>query len=70
MTTLTGVMVTMLHVRKSGLCSKGTRAFMQKHGLDWQAFITTGIDSTIIRSTGDAMAIRVAEIAEGVHYGK
>lgn len=64
---MSGVKVTMRHVRQATMCSRGARAFFQSHGLDWDTFLREGLDSSVIRATGDAMAIRVAEIAEAEH---
>lgn len=61
------VKVTMRHVRQATMCSRGVRAFFQRHGLDWDAFLREGLDAKVVRATGDAMALRVAEIAEAEH---
>lgn len=58
------VLVNMRHVRKARLCSRGVRDFLEKHGLDWQAFLKEGIDADLLIATGDAMAIKVAEVAK------
>lgn len=60
----TGVLVKMAHVRQAKMCSKGARRFFERHGLDFAQFLATGLDSSLIRGTGDAMAIKVAEVAE------
>ena len=62
-TTPRQVKVTMLHVRKAGMCSRGARAFFERHGLDWTAFLKEGLDAEIIEATGDAMALQVVEVA-------
>lgn len=61
------VKVTMRHVRQAAMCSRGARAFFQRHGLDWNTFLRAGLDAKVIRATGDAMATRVAELAEAEH---
>lgn len=61
---------TMRHVRAAQQCSRGARAFFERHGLDWSAFIAQGIPADTLRATGDAMAIRVAEAAEREHRQK
>ncbi len=63
-TTRSGVKVTMLHVRQAGMCSRGARAFFERHGLDWTKFLKEGLDAEIIEATEDAMAIKVAEVAK------
>lgn len=62
-TTGSGVKVTMLHVRQAGMCSRGARAFFERHGLDWTKFLEEGLDAEILEATEDAMALQVVEIA-------
>lgn len=57
--------VTMRHIRAAGLCSRGARAFFQRHGLDWSRFLREGIAAAELEATGDVMALRVVEIARG-----
>lgn len=59
------VMVRMEHVRAARMCSRGARAFFLRHNLDWEAFLREGLPAEQIEATGDAMAIRVAEVARG-----
>lgn len=47
-----------------GFCNRGSRPFFERHGLDWSAFVTDGIDIELLRATGDAMALMVVEAAE------
>lgn len=58
------VKVTMQHVRQANMCSRGARQFFMRHGLDWQKFLSEGLDSDIIEATGDAMAIEVVKVAK------
>ncbi len=58
------IIVNMGHIRKSKMCSRGTRAFFEKHGLDWNAFLREGIDAEKLKATGDAMALQVVKVAE------
>jgi hypothetical protein len=58
------VLVTMKHVRQAHMCARGARAFFARHGLDYNRFLRDGLPVEQIRATGDAMAIKVAEIAE------
>ncbi|ABI59702.1 hypothetical protein [Nitrosomonas eutropha] len=55
--------VTMLHIRKAGMCSRGTRDFFLHHGLDWGLFLKQGIEAEKLAATGDAMALQVVKIA-------
>ncbi len=59
------MIVTMRDVRKAKMCSVGARAFFIRHGLDWGDFLKNGIDAKIVMATGDAMAQRVVEVANG-----
>lgn len=60
-----GVIVTMRDVRAAQQCSRGARAFFKRHDLDWQRFLDEGLPIEDIEATGDAMALKVAEIARG-----
>lgn len=60
---MTGVVVTMKHVREVDYCARGARTFFARHGLDWSAFLQAGIAVEKLERTGDAMARRVAEHA-------
>jgi len=54
------VRVTMRHVRQCKMCSRGARAFFDRHGLDWTEFLRAGLPVEVIEQTGDAMALQVA----------
>lgn len=53
----------MRHVREAGYCARGAREFFARRGWDYPAFLADGIDCDILESTGDALALRVAELA-------
>ncbi len=59
--------VTMRHVRQLFGCRGGAYEFSRRHGIDYRSFLRQGVDSSRLRETGDAMAIRVAELAEAEH---
>lgn len=59
------VLVRMEHIRAARMCSRGTRAFFERHGLDWNAFLREGISGSQLEATGDAMAKKVVEVARG-----
>jgi hypothetical protein len=61
----TVVLVTMRHIRIAQMCSEGTRSFFKRHNLDWAQFLRIGLPAEQFEATGDAMAIKVAEIARG-----
>jgi hypothetical protein len=57
-------MVKMSHIREAKMCSRGARAFFERHGLDWQAFLKEGIAADKLKQTGDFMALEVVKVAE------
>lgn len=59
------IIVTIKHVRQARMCSSGARAFFSRHRLDWHKFLKEGLPVEVIEATGDAMALKVAEIARG-----
>lgn len=59
------MIIKMIHIRKAGYCSRGARVFFERHGLDWTEFLLNGIDASKLVATGDAMAIKVVELAHG-----
>jgi hypothetical protein len=44
-------------------CSRGSRAFFARYGMDWSAFLKNGIEVEAFLATGDAMAARAVEHA-------
>lgn len=58
-------LVTMKHVRQAGMCSSGARKFFESRGLNWSDFLKNGIESEKIVATGDGMALKVVEVANG-----
>jgi hypothetical protein len=62
---MTDIVVKMEHVRAAKMCSRGARAFFERHNLDWNTFIREGLPVEQIEATGDAMALQVAEVARG-----
>jgi hypothetical protein len=53
------------HVRAAGYCMRGVRRWLQGREYGWRDLIERGIPTDWLRATGDAMAIAVADIAEG-----
>lgn len=60
---MTEIRATMRHIRHCRMCSRGTRAFFEKHGLDWTEFLKHGVLVEVLEATGDAMAKQVADAA-------
>ena len=57
--------VTVVHARELGYCVKGIRRWFDGRERSWLEFVEQGVDSDWLRATGDAMAIRLADLAEG-----
>lgn len=53
----------MKHLRAAGYCNREPRLFFQRYGWSWQDFLDHGIAVSIVEATGDALALRVVEIA-------
>lgn len=53
----------MTHVRAAKMCSRGSRDFFARYGLDWQEFLQDGVDHEVLIATGDPMALQVVELA-------
>ena len=57
------IIVRMKHVRAADLCSRGTRAWFDRHSLDFNHFLDKGYPVEIIEQTNDELGLRVAAIA-------
>lgn len=63
------MIVTLEHARSlpcvtnHGMCSRGLRAFCDRHNIDWRDFITNGIEEERLLATGDAMALKLVQWA-------
>jgi hypothetical protein len=59
--------VTIQDLRAARYCLAGVRPWFRRHGLEWQAFLDSGIEADTLRATGDALVepvIRQAEARE------
>lgn len=56
--------VTIQDLRAARYCLAGVRPWFRRHGLDWQAFLDSGIDVETLRATGDALVEPVILQAE------
>jgi hypothetical protein len=59
------MIVTVSHVRQAKYCMVGARRFFKRHNLDWSDFLRNGIEEDVLKQTGDAMALKVIEVARG-----
>ena len=62
-----GVTVTIKHIRIANGCADpwAIRKFLKRHNLDAYRFFHGGLPVEDFESTGDAMAMDVAEVARG-----
>lgn len=51
------------HVRKALMCSRGARAWAQRHGFNYMHFLVIGYPASAVEATGDALGIKVAALA-------
>lgn len=58
------VRVYLRHLRALNYCARGSRKFFQRHGWDWHQFLQIGLEAEAFHKTGDAMAIKAAQLAE------
>lgn len=61
---MTNVMARLEHARALGYCARGMRRWFDGRSHSWAEFVEDGVPAAWLRATGDAMAIRVAELAE------
>lgn len=54
-----GLKITVTDARRFGYCARGMRTFAEGYGLDFRAFLTTGIPAEELLATGDAFAERI-----------
>jgi hypothetical protein len=62
---MTDVLVTMKDVRLAKMCSRGARDFCAKYNLDYSEFLKQGLPASQLEATGNAMVLKVVEIARG-----
>jgi hypothetical protein len=56
--------VTIQDIRAARYCLPGVRPWFRRHGLNWQAFLDSGIPAKTLRATGDALVEPVIRLAE------
>lgn len=57
--------IRMPDIRAVHMCSRGSRQFFERHGLDWQDFLKNGIPASKLAATGDHMALTLVEHVRG-----
>lgn len=58
---MTQLIVTVNHIRQAKLCSRGARQWFALHKLDWQSFVTRGIEIEKLEALHDAFADKVCQ---------
>lgn len=66
----TQVVVTIAHVIESKMCVRGTKNWMEHHGLDFRKFLADGYPVETIEATGDALGLRVCDVARKATQGE
>lgn len=64
------LIVTVEHLRKAGLCSRGARQWFAYTGLDYADFLKNGIPASRVEATNDALGMRVLKIARDEAAGE
>lgn len=60
------ITVRMGDVRAAGMCGTGQAQLMAaRHGISWKDFLRNGITSDKLEATGDALLLRLVEVARG-----
>lgn len=52
------------HLNQLKYCARGSRAFFERYSWDWAKFLREGKSAEEIRASGDAMAVKAADLAE------
>lgn len=55
--------VTVEHLRKARMCSRGARMWFPRHGMDYMKFLKEGYPASAFEATGDALGIQLAAVA-------
>jgi hypothetical protein len=64
------LIITVQHVRKNKLCTRGARLWFISHGLSWDDFVTNGISASRLRGTRDVLCESTIAIAKAEHDGR
>lgn len=49
------------HVRQSGMCMRGVRAWAERYGIDYRGFLMNGITIGELEAIGDPLGMKVVE---------
>jgi len=51
------------HLRAVGYCAPGVRLWLEQRGFCWKEFAQSGLDVSVFELSGDAQAVKLAEVA-------
>lgn len=51
------------HIRDSGLCMRGARAWAERHNINYTDFLQNGIECDVLEAIGDHFALMVCRRA-------
>lgn len=57
------IMLHMRHIHAGGYCSRGARAWCERHNINYMEFLQHGIAVERIEASGDAFALHVCRLA-------
>lgn len=58
------LIVTLADLRALTWCTRGARAFAERHALDWGVFVREGLPAQVLIDTDDALARALVERAQ------
>jgi hypothetical protein len=64
------VLVTVAHLRKARMCSRGARMWAQRYGIDYVRFLHEGVPASTLEATGDALGKKLAAVARAEAAGE
>lgn len=59
----TELTVTVADLQAARMCSRGARQWFVRYGLDWSAFLRTGLPASVFENIDDAMGKHLVEVA-------
>lgn len=53
-----------------GYCVKGSRAWAERHGIDFDKFVREGVPASVLVATQDALALELVRVAQEEENGR
>jgi len=57
--------ITISHGWEAGYCSKGMRDFAKRYGLNWEDFLSDGIEESELLKLNNHLTNKIVEVAHG-----